>query len=59
MIINQDYKDQLAAMHGQGRFVRGSKILSTITPFLKKYQPTIDSSLTINENDSRGRIFGL
>lgn len=40
MIINQDYKDQLAAMHSQGRFVRGSKILSTINPFLKQYQPT-------------------
>jgi ubiquinone/menaquinone biosynthesis C-methylase UbiE len=40
MIINQDYKDQLAAMHSQGRFVRGSKILSTIKPFLKQYQPT-------------------
>lgn len=40
MIINQDYKDQLAVMHSQGRFVRGSKILSTINPFLKQYQPT-------------------
>ena len=40
MIINQEYKDQLATMHGQGRFRRGSKILSTITPFLKQYQPT-------------------
>ena len=40
MIINQDYKDQLATMHSQGRFVRGSKILSTINPFLKQYQPT-------------------
>ena len=40
MIINQDYKDQLATMHSQGRFRRGSKILSTINPFLKQYQPT-------------------
>jgi cyclopropane fatty-acyl-phospholipid synthase-like methyltransferase len=40
MIINQDYKDQLAAMHGQGRFRRGSKIISTMNPFLKQYQPT-------------------
>lgn len=40
MIINQEYKDQLAAMHSQGRFRRGSKILSTINPFLKQYQPT-------------------
>ena len=40
MIINQDYKDQLATMHGQGRFRRGSKILSTINPFLRQYQPT-------------------
>ena len=40
MIINQDYKDQLAVMHSQGQFVRGSKILSTINPFLKQYQPT-------------------
>ena len=40
MIINQDYKDQLATMHGQGRFRRGSKIISTMNPFLKQYQPT-------------------
>ena len=40
MIINQDYKDQLATMHSQGRFRQGSKILSTINPFLKQYQPT-------------------
>jgi SAM-dependent methyltransferase len=40
MIINQDYKDQLATMHSQGQFVRGSKIFVSVQPFLEQYQPT-------------------
>jgi hypothetical protein len=40
MIINPEYQAQLAAMHSEGRFVRGSKLLSTINPFLTQYQPT-------------------
>ena len=38
-IINPEYQRQLATMHGQGQFVRGSKSLSSIRPFLDQYQP--------------------
>jgi len=40
MIIDPKYQEQLATMHSQGRFVRGSKTLKSVRPFLEKYQPT-------------------
>ena len=41
MIINQDYKDQLNAMHAYGKFGhRGSKIFKEMHSFLEKYQPS-------------------
>ena len=40
MIIDPKYQEQLATMHSQGRFVRGSKTFGSIKPFLKQYQPT-------------------
>jgi cyclopropane fatty-acyl-phospholipid synthase-like methyltransferase len=40
MIIDPDYQAQLAEMHSQGRFVRGSKTFGSIQPFLEQYQPT-------------------
>lgn len=40
MIINPDYQSQLKEMHGQGRFVRGSKMFAAIRPFVDQYQPT-------------------
>ena len=40
MIIDPQYQAQLATMHSQGRFVRGSKTFGSIQPFLSKYQPT-------------------
>jgi cyclopropane fatty-acyl-phospholipid synthase-like methyltransferase len=40
MIIDPEYQEQLATMHSQGRFVRGSKTFGSIQPFLKQYQPT-------------------
>ena len=39
MIIDPDYQAQLAEMHSQGRFVRGSKTFGSVQPFLKQYQP--------------------
>jgi cyclopropane fatty-acyl-phospholipid synthase-like methyltransferase len=38
-IINTEYKNQLLEMHRSGQFVRGNKILKSITPFLTKYKP--------------------
>lgn len=40
MIIDPEYQAQLATMHSQGKFVRGSKLLLFIKPFLEQYQPT-------------------
>jgi cyclopropane fatty-acyl-phospholipid synthase-like methyltransferase len=40
MIIDPAYQAQLAEMHSQGRFVRGSKMLGAITPFIDQYRPT-------------------
>jgi len=40
MIIDPNYQAQLAAMHDQGRFVRGSKTFKSVQPFLERYQPT-------------------
>lgn len=39
-IINTEYKNQLLEMHSTGRFVRGHKILKSVAPFLKKYEPS-------------------
>jgi cyclopropane fatty-acyl-phospholipid synthase-like methyltransferase len=39
MIIDPDYQAQLAEMHSQGRFVRGSKMLKAMRPFIDQYQP--------------------
>jgi len=39
-IINPDYQAQLSEMHGKGQFVRGGKLLKSLNPFLKQYQPT-------------------
>lgn len=38
-LIDPKYQEQLAAMHNQGRFVHGAKMLKHIKPFLDKYQP--------------------
>ena len=40
MIIDPSYQNQLSTMHGHGQFVRGSKILKNIQPFIEQYQPT-------------------
>ena len=40
MIINPTYQAQLAQMHSRGQFVRGSKMLGAITPFIDQYRPT-------------------
>jgi hypothetical protein len=39
-IINLDYQAQLSEMHSKGQFVRGGKLLKSLNPFLKQYQPT-------------------
>ena len=39
-IINPDYQAQLSEMHDKGQFVRGGKLLKSLNPFLKQYQPT-------------------
>ena len=39
MIIDPDYQKQLATMHERGQFVRGSKILKNVKPFIDQYQP--------------------
>jgi len=38
-IINPEYQAQLSDMHSKGQFVRGGKLLKSINPFLKQYQP--------------------
>jgi len=40
MIIDPNYQAQLAEMHSQGRFVRGSKTFGSVQPFLTQYQLT-------------------
>jgi len=40
MIIDPEYQQQLTTMHSQGKFVRGSKTVKSIQPFLKQYQPS-------------------
>ena len=40
MIIDPKYQAQLTEMHSQGRFLRGSKILGAIQPFLNQYNLT-------------------
>ena len=39
MIIDPEYQAQLAKMHSQGQFVRGSKILEAVRPFIDQYLP--------------------
>ena len=39
-IINPDYQAQLSDMHSKGQFVRGGKLLKSLNPFFKQYQPT-------------------
>jgi len=39
MIIAPEYQAQLVAMHNQGRFVRGSKMLDVMRPVIEQYQP--------------------
>ena len=39
-IINPDYQAQLSEMHSKGQFVRGGKLLKSLNPFFKQYQPT-------------------
>jgi cyclopropane fatty-acyl-phospholipid synthase-like methyltransferase len=39
MIIDPKYQEQLATMHGWGQFVRGSKTLKSVKPFIDQYQP--------------------
>lgn len=39
MIIDPTYQNQLSAMHSQGQFVRGSKTLKNVKPFIDQYQP--------------------
>ena len=38
-IINPDYQAQLSEMHSKGQFVRGGKLLKSLNPFFKQYQP--------------------
>jgi trans-aconitate methyltransferase len=40
MIIDPEYQAQLAEMHSKGQFVRGSKMLKAMRPFIDQYQPT-------------------
>lgn len=40
MIIDPEYQAQLAKMHSQGQFVRGSKMLGAMRPFIDQYLPT-------------------
>jgi len=40
MIIDPNYQNQLSTMHGWGQFVRGSKTLKSVRPFIEQYQPT-------------------
>jgi len=39
-IINPAYQAQLATMHSQGQFMRGSKLLQSVVPFFSQYQPS-------------------
>ena len=39
-IINPDYQAQLSEMHSKGQFVRGGKLLKSVNPFFKQYQPS-------------------
>jgi len=39
-IINPDYQAQLSEMHSKGQFVRGGKLLKSLNPFFKQYQPS-------------------
>lgn len=39
MIIDPEYQAQLAKMHSRGQFVRGSKILGAVRPFIDQYLP--------------------
>lgn len=40
MIIDPNYQNQLSTMHGHGQFIRGSKLLKKIKPFIEQYQPS-------------------
>jgi cyclopropane fatty-acyl-phospholipid synthase-like methyltransferase len=40
MIIDPEYQAQLAEMHSKGQFVRGSKMLKALRPFIEQYRPT-------------------
>ena len=40
MIIDPEYQAQLAKMHSRGQFVRGSKMLGAMRPFIDQYLPT-------------------
>ena len=40
MIIDPEYQAQLTEMHSRGQFVRGSKMLKAMRPFIDQYQPT-------------------
>jgi len=39
MIIDPNYQAQLVEMHSKGQFVRGSKMLKAMRPFINQYQP--------------------
>jgi len=39
MIIDPEYQAQLAQMHSQGQFVRDSKLLKAMRPFIDHYRP--------------------
>lgn len=39
MIIDPEYQAQLAKMHSRGQFVRGSKMLGAMRPFIDQYLP--------------------
>ena len=39
MIIDPEYQAQLAEMHSKGQFVRGSKMLKAMRPFIDHYRP--------------------
>lgn len=66
-IINQDYQDQIQAMHSRGKFNNGAKQFDIVRPFIEQYHPTnlIDFGCgkgaliaTINEHYPSVEVYG-
>ena len=45
MIIDPNYQNQLSTMHSWGQFVRGSKALKSVQPFIEHYPEWINDQL--------------